>query len=550
MNRFRDVLLGGNEFVITCELIPGRGFTGKSIDQVLHFAEEVRDLPGVHALSLTDNAGGNPALSADVLGTEILSMGVDLIVHFTTKDSNRNAIESRAYALQRFGITNLLVITGDFPISGYYGIPKPSFDMDSVSALYYLNAMNQGLDIQMGRKEITLEKTDFFLGACASPFKWTEGSNKMQYHKLEKKIRAGAHYFITQLGYDYRKYLEMLRYVRGHLGLHVPLIGSIYLLTRGAAKLMNKGEIPGAWVSEDYITRLNEEAKAEDKGKSKRLERAAKQLALLKGMGYSGAHIEGLNLKTNDVREIMERAVDIGENWRDHIREFDSAPEKPFYLFKDGDRFEVPGDNGNGKKSSAAAVETVKPEFRFTPRKSIFSPTFWATRLLHKMFFIPDTAGYKMMRGISKFIEHRKFFYNLFGAFERFTKKLLFDCRQCDDCALFEMFYLCPESQCPKGMRMGPCGGSRVNGHCEVFPENECIWERVYWRAKNRRQCHTLRYIITPRNWGLYETNSWVNYFLGYDHSSITLDVPQEIDRSICESVETERKLLSPKENR
>ena len=112
---------------------------------------------------------------------------------------------------------------------------------------------------------------------------------------------------------------------------------------------------------------------------------------------------------------------------------------------------------------------------------------------------------------------------------ERLIKRVLFDCRHCDDCALFEMYYLCPEARCPKTMRIGPCGGSRVNGRCEIFDDTYCIWEKVYWRAKNRRELEKLSYIIPPRDWKLYETNSWINYFLGYDHSGRKVDIPEAI---------------------
>ncbi|MEW5817885.1 MAG: methylenetetrahydrofolate reductase, partial [Spirochaetota bacterium] len=243
MIKFRDGLKAGEDFIITCELIPGRGFTGKSIEKILQFAEGVKNVTDIHALSLTDNAGGNPALSADVLGREILQIGVDLIVHFSCKDMNRNEIESRAYALNRTGITNLLVITGDYPISGFLGLPKPVFDVDAVNAIYYLNEMNNGLEIVIGSKSVRLERTDFYIGAVASPFKWTEASSIMQYKKLEKKIRAGADFIITQLGYDSRKRIEMIMYIRKHLDLKIPILGSVYVLTAGAAKIMSKGEI-------------------------------------------------------------------------------------------------------------------------------------------------------------------------------------------------------------------------------------------------------------------------------------------------------------------
>ena len=111
MNRFREGLESGKSFVATCELVPGRGHTGVGIDNILRFAEEAKDSEYIYGVSLTDNAGGNPALCADILGPEIQTLGPDLLVHFSCKDMNRNMIESRAYALKRAGVTNLLVIT-------------------------------------------------------------------------------------------------------------------------------------------------------------------------------------------------------------------------------------------------------------------------------------------------------------------------------------------------------------------------------------------------------------------------------------------------------
>ncbi len=514
MGGFRNVLTSMDTFTVTCELVPGRGYKSKEIDSILKFADGAKNTPQIHALSLTDNAGGNPALSADVLGQEINNMGVDCIVHFTCKDMNRNTIERRAYALWRSGVSSLLVITGDYPASGYLGIAKPVFDMDSVGALFYLNKMNEGLEIQRFNKTITLEKTDFFLGASVSPFKWTEGSCVSQYVKLEKKIRAGAQYIIIQLGFDARKHIEMIRYLREYLKSDIPVMGSVYILSSGAARVMNAGEVPGCYVGDEQLALIRKEAKSEDKGKDARLTRAARQIAILKGLGYNGVHIEGLSLKIPDVTEILSRADDIGDNWRDHLPEFRFAPEHPFYFFKGGEEFDI-------------LDRKTLPERNIPKRKSVPSFTFWTMRLVHKMLFIQGTMGYKFMVGLSKFADKRKWVGTFFSFFEKIAKRALFDCRGCDDCALFELYYLCPESQCPKGMRVGPCGGANVEGRCEVFEENFCVWERIYRRAKNRSECEKLRVIIPPRNWALYETSSWINYFLGRDHSANKLEVPE-----------------------
>ncbi len=522
MNHFREALEARDKFVITCELIPGRGFKGKSVDQVISFAKEAKAIDSIHALSLTDNAGGNPALSADILAAEIQAIGVDVIAHFSCKDMNRNFIESRAFALRRSSVSNVLVITGDYPISGFLGTAKPVFDIDSAATLHYLTELNRGLEIPMGKKTQALDPPEFYLGACVSPFKWTEGPSKMQYLKMEKKIQAGAHYFITQLGYDERKYSELIRYAREFLKTDIPILGSVYVLTAGAARLMNAGEIPGCYVSDEFLEKLADEAKAEDKGKAARIDRAAKQVAMVKGFGFSGAHIEGLNLNTGDIQAILGKAAEYEPNWEKYLSEFDSVPAKPFYLFTNG------GEAGGKEKSGPLT-------FTKTKRKPVFSPVFWLTRILHFTIFEPGTLGFKCMTGFTRFIEHKKALYETFGWFERIMKKLLFDCRQCDDCSLFELFYLCPESKCPKGMRQGPCGGSRVDGSCEVYEENQCIWDMVYKRAKNRKQCDKLRFVIAPRDWDLYETNSWVNYFQKHDHSSKRLNIQEPSKSSVCD---------------
>ena len=57
---------------------------------------------------------------------------------------------------------------------------------------------------------------------------------------------------------------------------------------------------------------------------------------------------------------------------------------------------------------------------------------------------------------------------------EQVAKVPLFECRDCGDCSLPEIAYLCPESQCVKNQRNGPCGGTH-DGECEV-PGKPCIW--------------------------------------------------------------------------
>ncbi len=113
-----------------------------------------------------------------------------------------------------------------------------------------------------------------------------------QYLQLEKTIAAGADLAICQLGYDARTLRVLKRYM-GMRGVPRPVLGTLYVLDlRGAAK-MAKGEPRGCWVAPDLLDQVRRERAAKDGGLGARLERAARMVAILRGLGYSGAYTGG-----------------------------------------------------------------------------------------------------------------------------------------------------------------------------------------------------------------------------------------------------------------
>ena len=54
-------------------------------------------------------------------------------------------------------------------------------------------------------------------------------------------------------------------------------------------------------------------------------------------------------------------------------------------------------------------------------------------------------------------------------------------CRMCGDCVLDRTGGICPITKCAKSLVNGPCGGQK-NGKCEVNPENDCAWIKIYER--------------------------------------------------------------------
>jgi Methylene-tetrahydrofolate reductase C terminal len=96
-------------------------------------------------------------------------------------------------------------------------------------------------------------------------------------------------------------------------------------------------------------------------------------------------------------------------------------------------------------------------------------------------------------------------------------KKLVFDCQLCGQCILHYAGMTCPMT-CPKNLRNGPCGGVRLNGHCEVKPEMTCVWVDAYERSlKMKIWGGEMLTEQPPVNWQLKGTSSWINMLTGAD---------------------------------
>lgn len=498
-----------NEFVITCEFVPGRGKSGPAQDAAVQFAREVsKSGVKVHAVSLTDNPGGTPAILPDVIGAEVQREGVGALVHFSCRDVNRNGMESRAMALARSGITNLLVLSGDYTDAAYEGRATGVFDLDSVQTVKYLKAMNAGLEIP-GRKPGTTERlppTDFCLGVAVSPFKLTEAELLSQFFKLERKIHAGADFVITQLGYDMRKFLEVRRYLLSR-GLNTPVIGNVYVLSAAAARTMSAGKVPGCVVTEALVKTLEAEAKAEDKGRAARLERAAKMVTVFRGAGFAGVHIGGFGLKTADYLSIIKRAEELQSQWESFIPELNFGRAEECYAFP---------------PPASYVLDKPDPDPVSLLGKGHAPLSYGIASLSHRLMFEPDAVICKMMKAYFNAIKDKGLLERMTHGVEHGVKQLMFGCKDCGDCALPHTAYCCPMALCAKRQRNGPCGGSR-DGMCENFPnERRCAWTLVYERLKSSGQLDQLREgYIPPRNAKLEDTSSWANFYRGRDHQHL-----------------------------
>jgi methylenetetrahydrofolate reductase (NADPH) len=501
-NHLRQSLESG-EFICTAELVLGRDY---NLTEAEEFVKDAAAEPqGMKVISITDLPGGNPAVPPEAFASFVLEQNLTPLVHLTAKDSNRGLLEGRLYSLSRMGAENVLVLSGDAPVSGFEGKPKPVYDLDSVQIVRLIDALKEGIPYKVGKRTLQTPPFNFQVGSVVNPFKVKEPALMTQLYKLELKIRCGTQFIITQLGYNLRKMYEMQQYMMQRGLGHIPIIANVYVPTATIAKFMQSGEVPGCVISDAFIAKLKEEKKPQ------RLERAAIMVAAAKGLGFAGAHIGGFALKHKDFMTIVERAEEIGDQWREHMDElvFEFGSDD-FYLYPKASNglsdstqpMQAPRTQEPGSFPSklfglihASVVADISPFGKY------FS---WRMKSLRKKY------DDKWERGLT---------YRLLDTAD-IVKHTMLECVNCGDCMQDYMgFSGCSMGKCIKETRNGPCGGGRVDGTCEVKPEMQCVWNASYrdLLAKGEDPSKFATTLIPSRRWDLDRTNSLANYFAEVD---------------------------------
>jgi methylenetetrahydrofolate reductase (NADPH) len=462
---------------------------------------------------MTDNPGGNPHIRPEVLGQDLLYRGREVVINVSCKDYNRNGIESRLWALGSTGFRNILALSGDYPVQGFSGQAQPVFDVDSVGLLEMVRQMNEGLPLKtwgsVGR-EARLEKTDFYPGCAVNPFKLLEGELMTQYFKLEMKVRTGAKWTVTQIGYDARKWDELLRYTRLH-GFETPLLGSVFVLSGSAASFFNRWGIPGVALTDELLTIAQKQAASPDRGRAFFQELAAKQIAVLRGLGYRGVYLSG-RPRLDRLQQMLETERSFGkDDWKQFAAELHFPQPGEFYYFEQGDNAGLSSNEVNRKYAAG-----LKGWAKWRARMKSPLP-FRMGKFMHDHLFDSSSLGFQAGRTVYSQIGKSKIMGELAHTLEQTAKVPLYSCQDCGDCSLPDIAYLCPESQCVKNQRNGPCGGTHA-GHCEVL-DKQCIWLRAYDRLKPYgKEKEMLHRPVVFKDASLRGTSAWANTFMQRDH--------------------------------
>jgi methylenetetrahydrofolate reductase (NADPH) len=494
--RLRQSIRDKSTFDVIVELASGPNFSFAPVEKFLtgFSGDQGKSVPpqfNLVAITATDNSGGTPNLETSDMYRRMVDRGLlgnlDFVPHISCKDRNSDMFASVLAGYKAMGIESMLVITGDKPLKG-----KRVFEHESVTFLRMIKQMNA--EAYSNTAPDNLDSIyQFCAGAAVSPFKYTEASQMQQYYKMEKKIASGAGFLITQLGWDWKKSLELFTYLKEQ-NLDIPVFGNVFFLStlNPAARLMNSLKLPGCFVSDSFLKKLNSETLDEQ------LDRAAQQVAMYKSMGAAGVDIGSVHDYDMFIR-ILRRAAEIGDNWQQYKDNLRWPQEGGFYLYN---------DDGSRKSLSR-------------PKKTFSQMNF---DMVHSLVLDEHCRGFRIFRGIMSGLGARKgkgFTYRSFDAIERAVKYLMFECEACGDCYLPENFGICTIGKCAKGLANVPCGDATVDGMCGNDLEMRCVGEFVYNAAAAKKALEKWRQTVCPpRMHELEQTPSIINHLFGLDHTA------------------------------
>jgi methylenetetrahydrofolate reductase (NADPH) len=477
------VALAGGKFFWTVEFVTPESAEPfeAAVKPAVALAERVRDESRVAGLSVTDRVRSD--LDHDPVSVAVRlaeASGKQPLVHLAGKDRELPDLLRSLEQMQKHGLATALIVTGD-RVKAEPRERRVRY-LESVPAVWAAKQAWSALTVAV----------------AVCPFKYREEECLAQYLKLGKKVRAGADYAITQIGYDMEKLRELARWCAWR-GYRLPLVANLMPLTAPRGRYIRTNKVPGIVITDSLQSLVEEEAKAPDKGRGRAFRRLALQIIGVKRLGYAGVQLTAVHswealTELLGLIEDLERELrypgDWALAWGDALRFKDrsvaqAAPADGFDLFEVVRPWFSDDDEDATPKPKPAAPGPPTPEYR---------KYRWLDTLDHWVFR-EGSPGARLLGPLLGRVRDGSGLERLLLSMEKLAKERVVGCETCGACRLPHTFYVCPET-CPKGLANGPCGGTHGN-ECE-FGDRECVHSAKYRIATQAGRVAELEEVLIP----------------------------------------------------
>lgn len=251
------------DFFISVELDPPKGVVAKKIIKAARSFLEA----GADAINVGDSPMARVRMSSMATCHLIeQEVGIDTIIHFTTRDRNLMGIQADLLGCQALGINTVLALTGDPPSVGNYAHATAVYDVDSIGLINIISQLNQGVDVAGNSIG---SPTTLSIGCALNP---VAEDRAYEMERFRKKVEAGAHFTMTQPVYDIE---DLTRFIDDLGGVPIPiLVGIMPLHSFKHAEYLHN-EVPGISIPQTVRTAME---KAGDDGARVGLELALELL--------------------------------------------------------------------------------------------------------------------------------------------------------------------------------------------------------------------------------------------------------------------------------
>jgi methylenetetrahydrofolate reductase (NADPH) len=286
---FRQAIAKG-EFLITAEVAPPKG---SNPAEMLKWATELKHR--VHGINITDGSRAVMRLSSLAGCVLLQQQGIEAICQVTCRDRNRIGLQADLLGAAALGLRNILALTGDPVKVGDHPKAKAVYDLESVRLLHLIQRLNSGEDAN--GVPLPDGGTDFLAGAAVDP--QSPSWSGLQ-TRFERKVKAGAAFFQSQLISDFDRLAEFMERIANPYGK--PVLAGIFLLKSAKNAAFLNRMVPGVQIPQAIIHRLAAAADPLEEG----ITIAAEQINLAKTL-CQGVHV--MAVKREDlIPQILDRA--------------------------------------------------------------------------------------------------------------------------------------------------------------------------------------------------------------------------------------------------
>jgi methionine synthase / methylenetetrahydrofolate reductase(NADPH) len=242
--------LADKKFSICVEMDPPRGL---STHKLLAGASLLHD-SGADVINVADAPMARMRMSAwavcDLVQRQI---GVETTLHFPTRGRNLLRVQGDLLAAHALGIRNIFVIMGDPTSIGDY--PEAADNYDLVPS-GLIKLVKQGFNMGVDHSGTSIgQPTNYFVGAALN---LSPKDMETEVKNLNRKIKAGADFFLTQPTYNANDGLKLMEaYEAKHGKLNKPILAGILPLVSAKHANFLNNEVPGISIPHETLKRID-----------------------------------------------------------------------------------------------------------------------------------------------------------------------------------------------------------------------------------------------------------------------------------------------------